>query len=195
VLSRAVGLSSQVQDAAYLMQLFPRTQGQFVPFLSEQTVQFASSWVANHDLRSRPYALFYYAAGAYTLRCRDTSGNYVKLSGPPGETSPLDLATPSGRAEIWHFYFTPINVAHVFVVTEASLGAVDGPGLRMEIAKRLNTPRVWLSVRDDPWFLAAPTPLLYLFADAFKRITLEEYRASPTLVCYQTGPCRITRGQ
>ena len=83
VLLRAVELSSNIREPAYVMELFPKTQGRVgPPFPSEVTAAFAARWVESYDPRDRPYALFYFAGGAYTLRCRDADGRYVKRSGP-----------------------------------------------------------------------------------------------------------------
>ena len=105
---------------------------------------------------------------------------------------PLDLDLPSGKAEIWHFFITPINVAHVFVITKAPLKTVDGDALMARVTKLLSARNVFLYVRNDPWFFGEVfDPLPFYFADEFKPVTLEQYLASPTLTCYTGSGCGL----
>jgi hypothetical protein len=193
VLSHARQFSSELRDPAYLIELFPKSQGRVgPPFLSEVTAWSATQWLTTHDSKTLPYALFYFAKGAYTLRCRDNEGNYVKLSGPLGSPSPLELNFAAGKAQLWHFYFTPINVAHVFVVTDTLPDVLGGEALLAQVQKVLSARYVFLYARNDPWFLGvAPDPLLYLFTDSFKGISEQEYRISRTLTCYTGSGCKI----
>jgi hypothetical protein len=194
VLARALDLSRRIQETAYVMELFPRTQGQVgPPFPSEATAPFAAKWLASYDPKDHPNALFYFAADSYTLRCRDNAGNYVDLSGPSGSAGPLQTRLGSGTAEIWHFYFTPINNAHVFVVTNIALEAIDGEALMAQVTKLLEARHISLYVRNDPWFLgAAPDALPYLFTDSFKTISEAEYRMSRTLDCDTSYGCKLS---
>jgi hypothetical protein len=194
VLSRALEISSKIREPAYVMELFPRTQGRVgPPFPSEVTAAYAARWVANYDLKAHPYALFYFAGGSYTMRCRDNGGRYVKRSGPSGVSGPLDLKLAAGKAEIWHFYFTPINNAHVFVLADIPLSPLDGEGLMAKVKELLSARHINLYVRrNDPWFLGvAPDALPYLFTDHFNKITLPEYQATPTMSCETVYGCKV----
>jgi hypothetical protein len=193
VLSNAVQLSNDIREPAYTMELFPQSQGRVgPPFPSEVTAKYAARWLVSYDPKVRPYALFYYAKGAYTLRCRGNDGHYVKLSGPVGGHSPLDLKLAVGKVEILHFYFTPINNARVFAVTDAPLDALDGSGLMAQVKELLSARHMNLYVRNDPWFLGfAPDPLLYLFTDFFKRISYAEYQATRTMSCDTLYGCKV----
>jgi hypothetical protein len=98
----------------------------------------------------------------------------------------------SGEAEIWHFYFTPINNAHVFAITNIPLGRLDGEALIARVTELLKARHTDLYVRDDPWFLGvAPDALPYLFADYFKKITFSEYRATRTMRCDTIYGCKV----
>jgi hypothetical protein len=70
-LVRASDLSRRIQETAYVMELFPRTQGQVgPPFPSEATAPFAAKWLASYDPKDHPNALFFFAADSYAGRCR-----------------------------------------------------------------------------------------------------------------------------
>ena len=116
----------------------------------------------------------------------------MKLSGPVGGHSPLDLNLAVGKVEILHFYFTPINNARVFAVTDAPLDVLDGSGLVAQVKELLSARHMNLYVRNDPWFLGfAPDPLLYLFTDSFKRISYAEYQATRTMSCDTLYDCKV----
>jgi hypothetical protein len=192
VLDRARSLATDIHEPAYFMELFPQSQPQRDTFLSETTAAQAAWWIAHNDPKTYRHGLFYFVKGSYTLRCRDTSGRYVKLSGPSDGEGPLDLDLPSGKAEIWHFFISPINMAHVFVITEAPLKTVDGDALMARVTKLLSARTVFLYVRNDPWFFGEVfDPLPFYFADGIKTATLQEYRASPTLTCYTGSGCGL----
>jgi hypothetical protein len=193
ILRRALELGRNIDDPAYLIELFPRSQGRVgPPFLSERTASFAAQWLASHDPNSLPYALFYFAKGAYTLRCRDNDGRYVKRSGPSSSSGPLDLNLADGKAEVLHFYFTPINLAHAFVITQIPLQTLNGNALMAKVKDLLGARSLFLYVRNDPWFLGvAPDPLAYLFTNSFKRISEQEYRESQMLTCYSGSGCKL----
>lgn len=141
--------------------------------------------------------LVFYLNGAYTLRCRDNDGHYVKSSGPSVRVSPLDLDLGSGKAEIWYFYLTPgYRNAFVYIVTDASLTTLSEPDetrLMNQVKELLNARFVQaVYLRNDPWFLGtASNSLVYLFTDSFKRITLEEFRATKTMWCNQNTGCKL----
>jgi hypothetical protein len=196
VLSRAVEYSGNVHESAYLLELYPKNQGRVgPPFPSEMTATYATRWLASHDPKTLPYALFYFVKDSYTLRCRDDRGRFAQLSGPFGSHSTLDMKSVAGRAEIWHFYFTPTNVAHVFVIAETPVDALDGQALMAQVKELLNARYLFLYVRNDPWFLdVAPNPLPYLFTDSFKRITEREYQETRMLTCYSNSGCKVALG-
>jgi hypothetical protein len=189
VRTRALEFSQPIKDNVYLMELFPRSHGPLLSlFGSTGKRQDAVAWISRYRPERSPYALLYFVNGTYALRCRDIQGRFMELSGPTG--NPLALRSLGGNGEIWHFYFTPINAAHVFVVTNASLDALDGESLMAEVAERLKARFVYLRVRNDPWFLSvAPNPLPYIFADSYKRLTEEEYSASRSLTCRTNSRC------
>jgi hypothetical protein len=197
VLNRAVALSADIRESAYVMELYPQSRGTAAyAFPSEVTAASAASWIASHDTKSLSGGLFYFVKGAYTLRCRDNQGRYEKLSGPFGAASPLELDLGVGKGEIWYFYLSQTNRnALVYVVTDASLTALSQPGeirLMNHVQELLNARFVQaIYLRNDPWFLGtAPNSLIYLFTDSFKRITLEEYKATKTLWCNENGKPR-----
>ena len=187
----ALEVSRKIDDDVYFMQLFPKGRAPHVSiFGSEGYGQDATAWLLKHRPKEFPYAVFYFAKGSYTLRCRDTQGRSLEVTGPLG--SPPLLKVPSGSAKIWHFYFTPINAAHVFVVTDAPLDALDGEALMAQVKERLNANYVYLYIRNDPWFLGeAPDPLPYIFTDSYQRMTEDEYRASRTMTCYSDSRCLV----
>jgi hypothetical protein len=191
VQTRALQLSASIKDAVYFMELFPKSHGALQSlFGSEGTGQAASAWIRKYRPEQSPYALLYFVNGMSTLRCRDTQGRFAELSGPRG--SPLALKTLGLGGMMWHFYFTPINAAHVFVVTSAPLDTVDGEALMAEVQERLQARVIYLYVRNDPWFLGvAPNPVPYILADSYKRLTEEQYQESRTLTCYSTSRCRL----
>jgi hypothetical protein len=196
VLGRAISLAAEIHDSAYMMELFPKSRGSAAyPFPSEVTAESAARWIASHDTKSIPDALFYFLKGSYTLRCRDNDGRYVKLSGPVGSSSPLDLSLASGKAEILYFYLAPNSRnAFVFMVTDVSLESLSASEEATLIArlKELLNARFVQSVylRNDPWFLGtAPNALIYLFNDSFNPITLGEYQATKTVNCNETQGC------
>lgn len=198
VLSRAVALSADIHESAYVMELFPKSRGTAASsFPSEVTAASAASWIASHDTKSIPAALFYFVKGAYTLRCRDSAGNYAELSGPHGSPSPLELDIGSGKGEIWDFYITEnYRNAFVYVVTDASLPTLSEPDeirLMNHVQELLDARFVQaIYLRNEPWFLGtAPNSLIYLFTDAFPRMTLEEYKATKTLWCNQNQGCKF----
>jgi hypothetical protein len=192
VLSRAVQLASPIQEPAYVMELYPKSRGRVLAFPAEVTASYAARWLSSHDLKEYPYALFYFVNGGYTLRCRDIGGRFVRLSGPFGAASPLDLKLPAGNAEIWHFYFTPINNAHVLVVTEIPLDVLDGRALMAQVKELLSARQMDLYVRNDPWFLGvAPDALPYLYTDSFTRPTYAEYQATRTMICSTMYACKV----
>lgn len=198
VLHRAVALSTDIRESAYVMELYSQSRGSLdYLFASETKSSESTGWIASHDTKSIPYALFYFIKGAYTLRCRGKDGGYVKLSGPPGGASPLDLEIGSGKAEIWYFSLTPdYRNAFVYIVTDISLNTLSEPDETrlMEHVRELLGARFVQAVylRNDPWFLgAAPNSLMYLFTDSFKGITLEEYRATKTMWCNQKTGCKF----
>jgi hypothetical protein len=202
VLNHAVALSADVSESAYVMELFPKSKGTAVyTFPSEVTSASAASWIASHDTKGIPHALFYFVRGAYTLRCSDNNGRYTQLSGPFGAASPLELDIGPGKGEIWYFYLTQTHRnAFVFVVTDVPLKSLSTSDEAMLIArvKELLNARFVQSIylRNDPWFLGtAPNSLTYLFTEPFKRITLEEYKATTTLWCNENGkpPCTFYR--
>jgi hypothetical protein len=189
--AQALERSHSIKEAIYFMELFPKSRGALQSlFGSEGTGQAAARWISKYRPEQSPYALFYFVNGKYTLRCRDIQNRFVELSGPGG--SPLALKSPVANSKIWHFYFTPINAAHVFVVTSAPLDTLDGEALMAEVQERLQARLVYLYVRNDPWFLGvAPNPVPYILADSYKRLTEEQYQASRTLTCYSTSRCRL----
>jgi hypothetical protein len=198
VFSTAVGLSAEIHESGYVVELHPRSRGSLAyPFPSETTAASAAQWIVSHDTKNIPYALFYFVKGAYTLRCRDNGGRYVKLSGPYGKASPLDLTFGVGKAEILYFYLTSnYRNAFVFAVTDVSLESLNGPDeiKLMEYVRGLLNARFVQSIyiRNDPWFLGtAPNSLIYLFTDSFKRITLREYLGTKTLNCNQNMGCKL----
>ncbi|MGP0075411.1 MAG: hypothetical protein ACLPWF_26145 [Bryobacteraceae bacterium] len=198
VLNRAVALSADIRESAYVMELFPKSRGTAAyPFPSEVTAASAASWIASHDTKSIPAALFYFVKGAYTLRCRDNQGKYVRLSGPFGAASPLVLNVGVGTGEIWYFFRNPLtHNAFVYVVTDVPLKSLSEPdeiGLMNQVKELLDARFVQaIYLRNEPWFLGtAPNSLIYLFADAFPRMTLEEYKATKTLWCNQNQGCKF----
>lgn len=195
VLNRALDVGAEIQNVAYVMELFPASQGSLdTPFVSEGAGAEAAKWLASHDPKSYTYAVFYFASGAYSMRCRDNGGRYQEFSGPSGRTGPLDLKLASGRARIWNFEFSPVGFADVLVVTDLPLTEVDGPALRAEVAKLLGAPRVSLYVRNAPWFVGvAWNALTFLFTDSFKKPTEEEIRSSKVLWCFMAPQCEIRR--
>lgn len=161
VLARALDFSADIHESAYVMELYPRGRGTAASsFPSEVTAALAASWIASHDTKALPDALFYFIKGAYALRCRDTKGRYVNLSGPFG-AKPLELDVGAGKGEIWYFWVrgAPFNDhnAFVWVVTDVSLKSLTKPdGVRlMEQVKELLSARFVQAVylRNDPWFL------------------------------------------
>jgi hypothetical protein len=189
--SKAREFSRDIKDRVYTMGVFPRN-GRFLyaGFLSEGYARHAVTWLAGYEPRSSPYALFYFVDGAYTFRCRDDQSHLLESTGPEGD--PLQLKLAEGRAAIWHFFFTPINVAHVFVVADVPLTSLSGDQLLAEVTQRLGARVVFLYVRNNPWFLGySPNSAPYIFTDSFKTITEEQYRASRTLVCYTGQKCGV----
>jgi hypothetical protein len=192
VLNRAKSFGADIQKPVYFMELFPRSQPGRLGFLSETTASQSESWIANSDPKTQLRGLFYFVNGSYTLRCRDSRGRYVKLSGPSDGEGPLELDLPSGKAEIWHYFFTKISVAHVFLITKSPLKTVDGDALMARVTKLLSARMVFLYVRNDPWFLGDVfDPLPFFFTDGFKTITLQQYLVSPTLTCYTDSGCGL----
>lgn len=192
VLARALDLSADIHESAYMMELYPKSRGPAAQGLTSETTGLqAASWIASHDTKALPDALFYFIKGAYALRCRDTKGRHVELSGPSG-AKPLELDIGSGKGEIWYFWVRglPFNDhnAFVWVVTDVSLKSLTKPEeiQLIEHVKELLNARFVQSVylRNDPWFLGtAPNSLIYLFTDSFPKMTLEEYKATKTLWC------------
>jgi hypothetical protein len=191
VRTRALEFSQSIRDDVYFMELFPRSLGPLLSlFGSTGKRQDAVAWISKYRPEQSSYALLYYVDGKYTFRCRDIQGSFMELSGPAG--NPLALKSLGGKGVIWHFYFTPINAAHVFVVTNVSLDALDGEALMAEVKEQLKARVVYLYIRNDPWFLGvAPNPVPYILADSYRRLTEEQYRASRTLTCYSTSICRL----
>ncbi len=197
VLARALSLSADIHESAYMMELYPKTRGTAAfPFPSEVTGQSAAQWIATHDTKTMPEALFYFIRGAYSLRCRGNDGRYVELSGPFG-AKPLELDVGSGKGAIWYFWVRAFDHnAFVWVVTDVSLKSLTKPdGIRlMQQVKELLSARFVQAVylRNEPWFLGtAPNSLIYLFTDSFPRMTLEEYKATKTLWCNQNAGCKF----
>jgi hypothetical protein len=197
VLSRAISLAAETRESAFMMELFPKSRGSVArPFPSEVHAESAAGWLASHDTKSIPYALFYFLKGSYALRCRDTDGRYIKLSGPFGSTSPLELNLASSKAEIWYFYLMRNHNALVFMVTDLALKTLstsEESALIARVKEVLNARFVQsIYLRNDPWFLGtAPDSLIYLFTDSFQRMTLEEYRATKTLDCNENTGCEF----
>jgi hypothetical protein len=191
VLNRAVVLSADIRESVYVMELYPQSRGTAAySFPSEVHAASAASWIASHDTKALSNALFYFVKGAYTLRCRDNQGRYEKLSGPFGAASPLEVDLGPGKGEIWYFHYSwnGSRNAFVWVVTEVDLKTLndaDEARLMNQVKERLNARFVQsIYLRNEPWFLGtAPNALLYLFTDSYKRITLEEYKATKTLWC------------
>jgi hypothetical protein len=128
VLARALDLSADIRESAYVMELFPKSRGTAASsFPSEVTAASAESWISSHDTRRIPDALFYFIKGAYTLRCRDNQGKYVRLSGPFG-AEPLMLNVGAGKGEIWYFHYSwdGRRNAFVWVVTDVALKSLTG---------------------------------------------------------------------
>ncbi len=197
VLKQAVALSAEIHQPAYVMELYPRTRGSVeYLFPSEETVEAAARWIASHDAKTMPGALFYFSKGAYTLRCRDNQGRYMKY-GPPGALSPLDVKVGSGKGEIWYFYRRREDRhGFAYIVTDVSLESLTQPDeirLMIQVQELMNARFVQaVYLRNDPWFLGtAPNSLIYLFTDAFPKITLEQYRASKTMWCNENGGCHF----
>lgn len=190
VLARAKELADGIQKPVFMMELFPKSRALFFPFASEGYGVQAQRWLAAHKETPTPFALLYFVDNQYTLRCRDSDGRSVKLLGPGGD--PLALGLGADQTEIWHFFFTPVGAAHVFVVTAADLKTIDGDALLALVTRRLGARFVYMYVRNDPWFLGvSPDPLPYVFADTSKAPSREQYIATETLTCYTNSPCKL----
>jgi hypothetical protein len=194
VYKRSMAFSRDVHETVYLLEVYPYSHpGRFLPFPSGATAMSAASWLSRFvPATSGPYALLYSVNGRNTLRCRNSEGNYTELSDSSGGNGALDLDLHPGKAEIWHFFFTPVNAAHVFVITDLPLDRIDGTALMRRVKELLKARYVYLYVRNDPWFLGMEfDPLGYLFTDSFKQITASEYKTSQTLACDTSSGCKL----
>jgi hypothetical protein len=199
--SRALELASSISDQVYFMELYPMGgKSLFHAFFADGGIEAKFKWLTEYDVNGPPYALFYFVNGAYALRCRDDLGHFFELAGPKGPSKsarpggdPFELAKTPGQTVIWHFFLTPINVAHVFVVSQTPLQALDGEELIAQVQERLAARYVFLYVRNDPWFFGyASDSIPFIFADSSKEPTEEQYRATETMVCITgNGGCTV----
>jgi hypothetical protein len=194
VLSRALSLSADIHEYAYVMELYPGSKGRLdYAFPSEVTASYAARFLAGFDPKVHPNALFYFVGGTYTLRCRDTTGRYVERVGPFGASGPLHLTLASGKATIWHFFTWQAGGAQVFVITKTPLDALDGAALMARVKEFLHVRGLMLWVRNDPWFFNQEfNPLGYLFTGAYKRISYAGYRSTPIMRCDNTYGCKVS---
>jgi hypothetical protein len=188
----AQGLQRETRDRVFIAELFPKSRGSlFTTFVSDTgRTQALVWWMSRGRSQSSPFALFYSVNGAYTLRCRDDEGRFSELTGPEG--NPLQLKLASGNAKILHFYFTPINVVHVFVIAEVPLETIDGKRLMADIQARLGARFIFLCVRNDPWFFSYSSDNLpFVFIDSPDNIAEKQYRAGRTLACSTIQRCSV----
>jgi len=184
-----------VSGRAYQIQFAPRNGKVLVsPFLSEGTGWGAFKWVSTFRGKKLAQATLYFLDGASTFLCRDDQNHFVESAWPNEDA--FKLTVLGGTAKIWHFHFSPVNAAHVYVVTSAPLESLRGGDLLSEVARRTGARFVYLYVRNDPWFFDySPDSRPYIFADGFKSITEDEYRATRTLVCDSNEGCMLSQSQ
>jgi hypothetical protein len=188
----ATKLARAVPDRAFVMELFPKNEHSlFYPFASETVITpLAIQWIDKYQPTNFPYALLYWVDGKHTLRCRDDQHRFTESSGPDGDV--LQLRLSAGNAVIWHFFVTPVDVAHVFVVTQIPLNKIDGQELMREVKRQLGARYVFIYTRNDPWFFGySPDTLPYIFTESFKRISELEYLGTNTAVCDSDTGCRV----
>ena len=187
----ARGFDPKIPDRVYTLELFSKSKGDFASsFLSDSPLTQVTRWINAAAPKAFPFAMFYAVDGRYRFRCRDAQDHLMETAGTGGD--PLQFAVPGGTAEILHFDLHNVYMAHVYAVTEVSLENIDGPDLHAEVTQRLHARYVFLYVRRDPWFFRYSldsTP--YIFADASKVISEQDYRTSKTLSCMTGNGCRL----
>jgi|SRR5580658_789045 hypothetical protein len=199
VKDRASQLASSISRPVYFMQLYPSdAKPLYSLFASDGSTEEKFRWVSLHDPQHHPYALFYFAHGAYSFRCRDNQDHYAEASATPplasarGEYDPLLIQLSTGPATIWHFWATDTNMDTVYVVTGTPLEKLNGGEVFTKVKERLGARAMFLYVRNDPWFfgyVADSVPLI--FTDSYRRITESEYRSTHTMVCYTDSGCKV----
>lgn len=201
VKNRALELAGSLSKPVYFLQLYPKEgRSLFYPFPSDVSTEVKFRWLSEYDPRGHPYALLYFAHGAYSFRCRDNQDHYSessatpKLSSSGREYDPLLVQLTTGTATIWHFWATDTNMDTVYVVTETPLEKLNGEEVLAKVKGRLGARYMFLYVRNDPWFFGyAEDSIPFVFADSFRRITESEYRATHTMVCYSDSGCKVVR--
>ena len=178
-------------DAVYTVEVSSREKSSFaVPFLSDRSTGQVAQWIAEQAPKAYPFAMLYKINGRYAFRCRDSRDRLSETHDASG--NPLDLSLVGGHGVIWHFDLYNSHMAHVYVVTNMSLGQINGDQVLDQVTKLLQARYVFLYIRRDPWFLgysldAAP----YVFSDSSKLLDDAAYRASLTLACVTNQGCQV----
>jgi len=169
------------------MVLFPiGGRSPYFPFLSERSLDDIATWISDSAAGTTSYGLLYLIGESYLFRCRDDQGRTTELAGPKG--NPLQF---ENGITFLHFEMA-LDYANVYLLSKGPLKAIDGAGLLANVTRRLGVRRVFLFVRNDPWFLAeARNTLPFAFTQGYPKISLEEYRASQTLMCYTFEQCHL----
>ena len=184
---RAVILASEQQGHSHVIGLYPAGGKMFYdPFPSDHHAKGPAAWISE-NLTYGPFALIYSVGSSYLFRCRNDKGQNWESAGPNGDP----LRFEKGITFL-HFETTPIDVAHVFLLSRKPLSELDGRELMADAARRLGARQIYLYIRNDPWFLVETgNSLPFAFTEAYPRISVEQYQASETLYCSTGRGCRI----
>ncbi len=187
----ARGYQPPTRDGVYTLSLLSKSKGNVAgPFMSDMPLTQVTGWIARQQPKAYPFAMFYEVYGRYRFRCRDAQDHLIEASGPGGD--PLQFAVRGGTAEICHFDFHNVAMAHAYAVTDVPLESIEALDLFAQVTQRLHARYLFLYVRRDPWFFRYSldsTP--YIFADASKVISEGAYLQSQTLSCMTGNPCRL----
>ena len=126
----STGVGSQPLQASVLLTVVSqRRKVSLYTFPSDVSTEVKFRWSTEYVPRRHPYALLYFADGAYSFRCRDNQNHYWESSVTPTLSSsgrdPLLLQLTTGPAAIWHFWVTDTNMDAVYVVTATPIGEAE----------------------------------------------------------------------